>query len=583
MTIRFKFLPLAVAILLTVCAVWPARAAKAAYLTEFNIDTKGKNYLIAGMEYKVSFRDDAHFTTKKKIELSFSTVINKYTFSLFQAPYSLLKDGTLRFTIPYDSMITNAAVGLHVSFYPILGESTRDNSYSASMPVYQPMDPSDLEAIANDDGTVTLNWYDNSNMESQYVITRSGPDGDKQFTVDNTMGTVGPLTFTDKTTNKDKDTIYMYKLNMMIDIGMFQGTGFQYEPVNVYRLVKTKAPAKEFKIDPTSVPKLPDLSNTITKPTLKDLIVRKDLVLNNSNTYQHIVDQLNKEGKVIPGVDNDLVPVTSVKLGSKSLSIQPGDQVALISTVVPDNAANKKVSWESSNPAVAKVDNDGKVTGVTPGTAKITVKTDEGGFVAVCIATVNEPAAELAGNIHEDENKLTDIADHPAKAEIMTAVDLGIVSGYTDHTFKPERNISRAEFAVMLMKAISTNVAVDALAFNDKDKIEEWAAAPIAKAVKLGIITGYSDGTFRPDANITHAEMIAMVVRASSLTPDAAAKTTFADDSDIPDWARPAVATAQLNGIIIVGGKPNDKFAPGQLSTRAEAASAIIKMLAVKK
>lgn len=583
MSVRFKFLPLAIAILLAVFAVWPARTAKAAYLTEFNIDKKGKNYIIAGMEYKASFRDDAHFTTKKKIEMSFSTR-NNYTLSFFQAPYSLSKDGTLRFTIPYDPMITNVSVGLHVSFNPVLGETTKDNLYITSMPVYQPMDPSDLEAIANDDGTVTLNWYDNSNMESRYVIIRSGPDGDKQFTVDNTMATVGPLTFTDKTTNKDKDTIYMYKLNMMIDIEKFQGTGFQYEPVNVYRLVKTKAPAlrsKDFKIDQTFVPKLPEPSTSVTKPTLKDLIVRNDLVLN--NTYQHIVDQLNKEGKVIPGVENDLVPVTSVRLGSKSLSIQPGDQVALLSTVVPDNAANKKVSWESSNPAVAKVDDDGKVTGVTPGTAKITVKTDEGGFVAVCIVTVNEPATELAGILHENENKLTDISEHPAKAEIITAVDLGIVSGYTDHTFKPERNISRAEFATMLMRAISSNEAVEALAFNDKDKIEEWAAAPIAKAVKLGIITGYSDGTFRPEANITHAEMITMVVRASNLSPDTAAKSTFADDSDIPAWAKPAVATAQLNGIIIVGGKPNGKFGPAQLSTRAEAASAIIKMLTVKK
>ncbi|WMT41763.1 S-layer homology domain-containing protein [Paenibacillus sp. D2_2] len=105
----------------------------------------------------------------------------------------------------------------------------------------------------------------------------------------------------------------------------------------------------------------------------------------------------------------------------------------------------------------------------------------------------------------------------------------------------------------------------------------------VQQAVKLGIIHGYEDGTFRPNANITHAEMISMVIRASSLVADNSPLTSFSDDADIPKWAKPAVSKAEETGIINVGDFSNGKFAPQAMSTRAEAASAIVRMLEIRE
>lgn len=84
------------------------------------------------------------------------------------------------------------------------------------------------------------------------------------------------------------------------------------------------------------------------------------------------------------------VAVTAVSINKTSLDLLPGDTETLVATVTPDNATDKSVSWESSNSSVATVNDDGKVTAITPGTAKITVKAS--GVQAECTVTVNSIA-----------------------------------------------------------------------------------------------------------------------------------------------------------------------------------------------
>lgn len=84
--------------------------------------------------------------------------------------------------------------------------------------------------------------------------------------------------------------------------------------------------------------------------------------------------------------------------------------------------------------------------------------------------------------------------------------------------------------------------------------LQKWVKA-VAQAVHQGIISGYSDGTFRPDKNIAYAEMIVSVMKAPGLPIDEKEKTNYAD---IPAWVK-------------------------VLSTRAEDSSVIVRMLSVKK
>lgn len=82
------------------------------------------------------------------------------------------------------------------------------------------------------------------------------------------------------------------------------------------------------------------------------------------------------------------VSVTGVTLNKTTLKLSKGTSETLTATIAPTNATNKKVTWTSSDPAVATVDASGKVTGVAKGTATITVTTEDGGHTATCAVEV---------------------------------------------------------------------------------------------------------------------------------------------------------------------------------------------------
>ncbi|WP_225442816.1 S-layer homology domain-containing protein [Paenibacillus lycopersici] len=172
----------------------------------------------------------------------------------------------------------------------------------------------------------------------------------------------------------------------------------------------------------------------------------------------------------------------------------------------------------------------------------------------------------------------SDIQGHWAEASIKQAVSDGIVNGYQDGTFKPNQTVTRAEFAVMLINALKPQVEGTALTFTDAAENGAWAQKAIAQAVELGIIKGDVDGSFRPNAPITRAEMAVMLARALKLDVKSVDATEFADDQAIPAWAKGAVAEMEAQGI--VQGKGANRFAPQDQATRAEAVTVLLKLLA---
>ena len=91
------------------------------------------------------------------------------------------------------------------------------------------------------------------------------------------------------------------------------------------------------------------------------------------------------------------INVTEVKLNKTQTSILVGASETLVATVLPENATNQKVSWKSSDEAVATVDANGKVTGVKAGEATITVTTEDGGMTATCKVYVNTATVAVTG------------------------------------------------------------------------------------------------------------------------------------------------------------------------------------------
>ncbi|MBB3069227.1 putative repeat protein (TIGR02543 family) [Paenibacillus baekrokdamisoli] len=180
----------------------------------------------------------------------------------------------------------------------------------------------------------------------------------------------------------------------------------------------------------------------------------------------------------------------------------------------------------------------------------------------------------------DTEVKFSDIAGHWAQASIKQAVSGGIVKGYTDGTFKPNATVTRAEFAVMLINALKPQGNGADLTFTDNAKIGTWAQKAVAQAVQANIIKGNQDGSFRPNAEVTRAEMAVMIANALGQSVEANATTSFADDKDIPAWAKGSVAYVKQAGI--VQGKSGNLFAPQDHATRAEAVTVLLKMLAQK-
>ena len=99
-------------------------------------------------------------------------------------------------------------------------------------------------------------------------------------------------------------------------------------------------------------------------------------------------DDGGKTASCVVTVNAKVYPVESISLDKTSFEMTEGDDFTLTATVKPDNATNKNVTWNSSDPSVATVDN-GKVIAKKAGTATITVKTDDGGKTATCKVTVN--------------------------------------------------------------------------------------------------------------------------------------------------------------------------------------------------
>ncbi|WP_158289287.1 hemoblobin-interacting domain-containing protein [Paenibacillus flagellatus] len=172
--------------------------------------------------------------------------------------------------------------------------------------------------------------------------------------------------------------------------------------------------------------------------------------------------------------------------------------------------------------------------------------------------------------------EFADVAGHWAEARIAQAAQAGIVSGYPDGSFKPNAAVTRAEFTVMLARAWKLQDEARSLPFSDSQQIGAWARASVAQAVASGIIEGFDDGSFRPDAEITRAEVAVMIAKALKLPIDPNVSTSFADDQAIPTWAKGALAALAKRGVM--NGKGANEFDPAGKATRAEAVTVLLNM-----
>ncbi len=164
---------------------------------------------------------------------------------------------------------------------------------------------------------------------------------------------------------------------------------------------------------------------------------------------------------------------------------------------------------------------------------------------------------------------MSDVAGNANEGAIVVANDLGIVTGYNDGTFKPANAVTRAEFAAMMTRALaipeSALKGFKTSSFKDVAS-DHWAVAYLGYCNSKGIMTGYEDGTARPNQTITVNEAMTMICRALGYTAQA--------KELVGAWPANYIALGQQLGLY-------DDVAATATTDRASAAQIIYNSLTV--
>lgn len=160
-------------------------------------------------------------------------------------------------------------------------------------------------------------------------------------------------------------------------------------------------------------------------------------------------------------------------------------------------------------------------------------------------------------------------------AELNRTDHFAFLVGYTGGTFGPERNMTRAEVTTMFARLLTEQIEADKTYSNNFSDVPKgyWAANYIGYMQQFGIITGYSDGSFRPDAPVTRAEFAAIASRFEKLTEGS---KSFTDVSDTY-WAARYINFAATRGWVT--GYSDGTFKPENTITRAEVAAVTCRLL----
>ncbi len=175
--------------------------------------------------------------------------------------------------------------------------------------------------------------------------------------------------------------------------------------------------------------------------------------------------------------------------------------------------------------------------------------------------------------------RFPDIQTHWARPFIEALADRGIVRGFEDRTFRPNRAVSRAEFAALLQAAFPRTGSRPYVPFTDIPA-NHWALKAIRWSFETGFLSGYPGRQFRPDESIPRVQAFVSLVGGLGFTVNGEVPlaSLYQDSGQIPKWAMGAIATATATGI--VANYPNPKqLLPLQAATRAEVATFIYQCL----
>jgi hypothetical protein len=160
-----------------------------------------------------------------------------------------------------------------------------------------------------------------------------------------------------------------------------------------------------------------------------------------------------------------------------------------------------------------------------------------------------------------------------------------IVNGVSDDSFSPDANITRAEFAALLIRGLGLSPTEGTAQFKDVSK-DAWYASTVNTAVKAKLVNGFEDQTFRPNASITREQMAVMLLRAIEYTgrpmklegKDATkVLAPYSDKNKVSSWSKDALAI--LIDAKLITGTSATTVAPKNKATRAQSTVIVSRFL----
>lgn len=255
------------------------------------------------------------------------------------------------------------------------------------------------------------------------------------------------------------------------------------------------------------------------------------------------------------------VTVVETKNGTATVSPEKAASGATV-TVKPEPAEGykvKSVTAVKADGTNVPVDEKAYTFTMPASAVKVTVEFEEG---------KNEPSVDPT----PAEDKFADVADDFwAAKDIYTLKDAGIIGGKSATEFDPEGDVTRAEFAKMVVGLFGYKATSDAVNFEDC-KAEDWFTPYVAAGVEAGVIKGVSDTEFAPNATITREDACTILGRALNKVAQSN-ELKFTDADKVAEYAAPYVAL--LSELGYVNGYEDGSFAPTNNITRAEAAKII--------
>ena len=274
------------------------------------------------------------------------------------------------------------------------------------------------------------------------------------------------------------------------------------------------------------------------------------------------------------------VPVSGVSLNKDSTSLTVGDTETLTATVAPDNATNRAVTWASSNPSVAKVEN-GVVTALACGTAVITATTQDGNHTATCAVTVRPdiPPANPNYRITVEATQGGTVTADPTAAKAGATVTLtpvphrgyqvgtvAVTDRFGDAVAVTEQADGTYTFT-MPNGQVTVTVTFEQAPLPFHDVTEgDWFYDAVRCAYENSLMDGVGDNLFAPNSQTTRAQLVTILHRLAG-QPAVSGDLIFTD-VEAGTWYADAVAWAAENGI--VNGTTDTTFAPGEDITREQ-------------